>query len=240
MSLKIAICDDEDSIGFQVEEYIKKICCNLNIAVEIEVFNRGENLCKSLSEDEVYDLIFLDIELPNINGVQVGTKIRNEYKDEFTQIVYISWKSEYALELFDINTLNFLVKPLDYDKLEKVINRFLKISGFWTDVFTYKYGHDIFKIKLKDIKYFQGGGKKVIIHRKDKTEDYYGSLEEVYNQLSRYDFLYIHKSYIVNYDYISVFEYEKVIMSDGAVLPIAQLKRKEIKQRQGELLKRRS
>lgn len=53
------------------------------------------------------------------------------YDDEITQIVYISGKSEYALELFDINPLNFLVKPLNYEKIEKVINKYLKLrNGF--------------------------------------------------------------------------------------------------------------
>jgi len=242
MVLHIAICDDEDNIGFQVEEHIEEICSKLNIKVEIDVYNSGKGLCKALSEDMCYDLIFLDIELTQeINGVQVGEKIRNEYNDELTQIVYISWKHKYALELFDINPLNFLIKPIDRNKVEKVINRYLKISGFWSNVFTFKYGHDSFKIKLKDIKYFQSNGKKIIIYLKNRMEEFYGSLEEIYNnQLSEYDFLFVHKSYIVNYDYVSVFEYERIVLSDNTEIPIGQSKRKEIRKRQNELLKRRS
>jgi DNA-binding LytR/AlgR family response regulator len=178
--------------------------------------------------------------MENINGVQVGTKIRNEYNDELTQIVYISGKTEYALELFDINPLNFLVKPLDYDKIEKVINKHLKITGFWTDVFSYSVGHDTFKIKLKEIMYLESNGKKIKMFLKDREEEFYGSLEEIYNtQLIKYDFLYIHKSYIVNYDYVSVFEYEKLLLTNGEKLPIGQYKRKEIRKIQNEIKKRR-
>jgi len=241
MQLNIAICDDEERIGFQIEECLGKLCNKLNIQFETDVYYTGENLCEKLSEGVCYDLIFLDIELANINGVQVGTVIRDKYNDELMQIVYISGKSEYALQLFDINPLNFLVKPLCYKKIEKVINKFLKITGLWSDVFTYKYGHDTYKIKLKDIIYFESNGKKIIIHLKDGRDDeFYGGLEDIYNsQLKKCDFLFIHKSYVVNYDYVSAFEYERLTLSGNIVLPISQPKRKEIRKLQNELEKRR-
>lgn len=241
MDLRIAICDDEEHIGFQVEEYIKQICSKLNIAVETDVYYSGKGLCEKLTVGECYDLIFLDIELNDIDGVQVGLNIRDEYDDELTQIVYISGKQEYTLKLFDINPLNFLVKPLDYECIEKVIRKFLKIAGFWSDVFTYKIGHDTFKAKMKDIMYFQSNGRKIEIFFKGRTEEIYGSLEDIYTaQLKKYGFLFIHKSYIVNYDYVSVFEYETLYLSGGQKLPIAQSKRKEIRSLQKILDKRRS
>jgi DNA-binding LytR/AlgR family response regulator len=241
MTLRIAICDDEDRIGFQIEEYVEKICSSLNLKSDIDVYSTGEGLLRELSEGTCYELIFLDIELETTDGVKVGNTIRNEHNDELTQIVYISWKDSYALQLFDINPLDFLVKPLSYEDVAKVIRRYLKIINFWSDVFTYKYYHDTFKVKLRDIIYLQSSGRKIIIHSKDKTEEFYGSLEEVFNeQLLRADFLMIHKSYIVNFDYVSVFEYDKAILSDKTELPIGQSKRKEIRKRQKEILKRRA
>lgn len=82
MNLHIAVCDDEEQIGFLLEEYIEKICVELSIEAETDVYYSGEGLCQKLESGECYDMIFLDIELANINGVQVGTKIRDEYHDE--------------------------------------------------------------------------------------------------------------------------------------------------------------
>jgi DNA-binding LytR/AlgR family response regulator len=240
MTLHIAVCDDAERVGFQVEGLIEKICGKMKIKTEIDVYFSCEGLYAKLEEGKCYDLIFLDIEFKEINGIEIGAKIRSKLNDEFTQIVYISGKSEYALELFDINPLNFLVKPLDYEKLEKVIKKYLKLEGFWEDTFYYKIGHDSFKIKLKDLKYLEGNGKRIILHLKDKKEEIYNSLSNVYSsQLVKYDFLYIHKSYIVNYDYISVCEYTKIVLSDGMELPIGQGRRKEIRRNQIEMRKKR-
>lgn len=241
MDLHVAVCDDEVQIGFQLEEYLEKICTELNIAIETDVYYSGEGLCQKLREGECYDLIFLDIEMANINGVQTGTKIRDEYNDETTQIVYISGKPQYAMELFDTNPLNFLVKPLGYGDIRKVINRLLKISGFWSDTLTYKVGHDTFRVKLSDIMYFQSNGRKVKIFLRNGEDEIYGSLEELYSmQLKKHGyFLFIHKSYIVNYNYICTFEYKNVILFNKTVLPIGQSKRKEIRTLQKDLDKGR-
>lgn len=147
----------------------------------------------------------------------------------------------YALELFDINPLNFLVKPLSYEKIEKVINKYLKINDIQAGIFSYKYGHDTFQIMIKDIIYLKSKGKKIIIKLKNKEVDFYGSLEKVFHtQLKMYGFLFIHKSFVVNYSYVSIFEYERVILSDNTVLSIGQSKRKEIRKIQNELEIRRS
>ncbi len=75
-----------------------------------------------------YDLLFLDIELPQINGVAVGRYIRETIKNEIIQIAYISSKQKYAMELFEMHPINYLVKPLTYEKIAKVIDKFLLIN----------------------------------------------------------------------------------------------------------------
>jgi len=240
MTYHIAVCDDDNIAIQQVKNFILSVCEKMNISYITDTFLDGESLIKQLSSGVCYDLIFLDIEMPKVSGVQVGTAIRDIHKDELTQIVYISAKSEYALELFDSNPLNFLVKPINYEDIEKVIEKFVKITGNWSDVFTYKYGHDTYKMKLKDIIYLESSGKKIIIHAKSKNDEYYGSIEDAYeSQLKRYGFLFIHRAYVVNYDHVTAFEYEKLTLTDKTTLPIGQARRKEIRNRQQELEKRR-
>jgi len=223
-----------------VKDFISPVCEKLNISYVADTYLDGESLIRQLSSGVCYDLIFLDIEMSQLSGVQVGAAIRDIYQDELTQIVYISGKSEYALELFDSNPLNFLVKPISYNDIEKIFERFLRITGKWSDVFTYKYGHDTYKMKLKDIMYLESSGKKIIIHATGQKDEYYGSLEAAYeSQLKKYGFLFIHKSYVVNYDHVAAFEYDRLTLSDKTTLPIGQARRKEIRNRQQELEKRR-
>jgi DNA-binding LytR/AlgR family response regulator len=237
MNLRFAVCDDDKHIGFDIEEYTKKICSRYNINTETDVYYTGEELCNKLAAGECYDLIFLDIELDGINGVDAGVKIREVFNDELIPIVYISGKSSYAMELFQIHPLDFLIKPLTKEKITNTIIRYLKIANLRSEVFTYKCGHDSHKVKLKEIKYLESIDRKIIIHKADRDNEFYGSLEKVYDdQLNKHDFLYIHKSFIVNYDYVSIFEYEQVTLNDKkTILPIAQPKRKEIRQRQKEI-----
>jgi DNA-binding LytR/AlgR family response regulator len=237
MIIRIAVCDDNEHIGFEIEEYAQKICSVQNIKAETDVYFSGEELCKKLATGECYDLIFLDIEMEKINGIEVGLKIRDVIGDELIPIVYISWNREYALELFKIHPLDFLIKPLTIENVSAVINRYLKITNLRFANFSYKYGHDNYILKLSDIRYFESNDRKIIIHKTTGDDEFYGSLEKIYNdQLKQNNFLYIHKSFIVNYDYVSAFEYEQVILNDKqTVLPIAQPKRKEIRQRQKEI-----
>ena len=73
-------------------------------------------------------MLFLDIELPKMNGVAVGQYIRETLKNETIQIAYISSKQEYAMELFEMRPINFLVKPLYEKKIENVIDKFLQLN----------------------------------------------------------------------------------------------------------------
>jgi len=241
LTYKIAICDSDEVIGFQIEDYLMQISKSYNITFEIEVYFTGERLCNALKNGTHYDLIFLEVEFGKmsecLNGIQIGTKIREEYNDMITQIVYISANTKYALELFQNNPLGFLVKPLNGDCILKVIRKLLNLAAPHSNAFIYYFCRDSFKIKVNDISYLCSEGKKVIIYLNNgELVSYYGSLEKAYTeQLIRYDFLYIHRSYIVNFDYISAFQYMNVLLFNEKVLPISRLKRKEIKKRHIEI-----
>ncbi len=108
--LRFAICDDESIIYVQLEKMIERISQNYSKKIEIEVFFSGEKLYQFMCEGACFDIVFLDIELPQINGIDIGKKIRDEMHDEITKIVYISGKDSYAMDLFDVRPLNFLIK----------------------------------------------------------------------------------------------------------------------------------
>lgn len=128
MQIKIAVCDDELEICSQVENILIKLLEERLIKYVIDIFYSGESLCREL-EREDYDLIFLDIELPKMNGVEIGNYIREMKRDDIVQIAYISSKQEYAMELFDIRPINFLVKPLEEATIAKVVDAYIKVSG---------------------------------------------------------------------------------------------------------------
>ncbi|MFA9424472.1 MAG: LytR/AlgR family response regulator transcription factor, partial [Sedimentibacter sp.] len=167
--LRIAICDDEKVICQQIEDILADISENINEKFEIELFYSGEELCEYLFEGNSYDLIFLDIELCEMNGVEVGRKIREEMNDESTQIVYVSGKESYAMDLFEVRPLNFLVKPANRDKIELVVIKAIKLFGNKNHFFEYKNNNINFSVPLGNILYFESDGRKVNIVLIDET-----------------------------------------------------------------------
>ena len=229
--LRIAICDDEKLICQQLEDMLYNICKNINEKLETEVFYSGEELCRFLIQGNRFDIIFLDIELREINGVEVGKKIRDEYNDEITQIVYVSSKESYAMDLFEVRPLNFLVKPVSKEIVEYVLIKAVKLLGDNNHFYEYKNGNVNFSVPVGDILYFESAGRKVNIVMLDDEKSFYGKLSEVEEQLRSQDFIMIHKSYLINFSHVTEYTYDYVKMSNKEVLTISQNNRKAVRER---------
>lgn len=230
--LRIAICDDEKQVCSELKSILNEISENWDESFDISVFYTGEGLYDFISGGNRFDLIFLDIELYEINGVEIGRKIREELNDELTQIVYISAKDSYAMELFEIRPLNFLIKPLNMKKIEAVVKRAKKLMNTGNQYYLYKAGNVNFNVLISDILYFESSGRKVRIVLKDgQVKEHYGKLSEVEEKLNNSDFFSIHKSYLINYNHVTEYTYEYVKMSNSEILAISQNNRKAVREK---------
>lgn len=229
MYISVAICDDDLILCADVERMLGKIFRELSLKYNIDVYNSGEPLCHEMQHTK-YDIIFLDIELPGMNGVKTGKYIRENLKNEIVQIAYISAREDYAMELFDYRPINFLVKPLDEIKLRKVINKYLVITEQDNHIFTYKKGFEFFTVPMSDILYFESKNRKVAVITRDGHDEFYNSMDNVYSMVKTNRFLFIHKSIIVNFKYIKKLGYAEVVLTNGVVLPISQSRRKQTRQ----------
>ena len=228
MTYKIAVCDDESVICRTIYDMIKDISKLIDIRFETDCFSSGEELCDEMKSNP-YDLIFLDIELPRMNGVAVGKYIRESLNNETVQIAYISSKQQYAMELFESRPINFLIKPITSEKILTIIEKLLKLHAVDTQIFKFKVRQEFIKLPMSEIIYLSSSGRTVTLVSLDKSYTFYGTLEDIYNEIKNRHFLYIHKSFIVNYRYVRQYEYEQVTLLDGTVLPISQPRRKLIR-----------
>jgi len=234
MTIFTAVCDDEKRIGAELECHLIEIFEERDIRYEIDVYFSGAELCKKMQEGTHYDLVFLDIEYAKgeINGVEVGTLIREAQKNNSVSIVYISWEREYSMQLFDIQPLHFLVKPLERERVKKVVERYMDIAGVRSSHFIYKIGHEVHKVCVENIVYLESFDRKLVLHLADGgQEEFYGSLKKEYKeQLQRFDFLFIHASYAVNYDYIELYKYKELTLANADnILPISPNRRKDVR-----------
>ena len=226
---RVAICDDEYGMCSRIERIILDYQNNCAEKIDILVFYSGQELCKYIKEGQAFDLIFLDIELDNINGIEVGRIIREELKDDITQIVYISAKKDYAIELFENRPLNFLVKPISEENIIKNLKIAMKLYENCNLFFEFSNSAIFYKIPYKEIIYFASNDKKIRVVTLDKAYECYGKLSNVEKLTKDKDFILIHKSYLVNYRYISEARYDNIKLTTNDILPISQAYRKEVR-----------
>lgn len=223
----VAICDDEEVICNQIEKY-------LSIYVEqgkikTEVYYSCEKLYEDLLSGIYYDLIFLDIELKHMNGIDLGNKIRSYLGNQRTQIVYISVAEKYAMELFQVRPLNFLVKPIDERNVIDNLKTAIKLSEMNGGCYEFQTGSSLFRIPFHEIIFFESCGRKVILNTQYTTYEIYKKLDDIEKEVP-ITFVRIHKSYLVNEIYVKTLTNEQITLNDGTELSISRSYRKLVRQ----------
>lgn len=236
--LKIAVCDDEKAIANQIEHLILQVCTKESIPGDTDVFFDGKSLEEEIYKGTRYDLIYMDIEMEDRDGISTAQNIRRV--DENVLLVFVSGHSKYALELFRLDVFEFILKPIGKKKFETcLLNAVYKISTQGT-YFRYKYKRREFKILSMDIVYFESQGRKIYIHEKDGGVTVYnGKLVDVERWAlnGKVPFLRIHQSYLVNFHFIVSRTKEEVRLKDGTNLYVSKEKQNEVRKRYNAFLK---
>lgn len=226
--LRIAICDDNNSICSEIEKIIlnyQKYSC---VKFDINVFYTGEALINFIKNENDFDLIFLDIELGTTTGIEVGSKIRQEFDDHISKIVFITSKNGYESQLFDIQPLNFLRKPIDPQKLQKCLDLTIKLLGRENKTFEYKKDYDVVKVKIKDILYFEKEGRKTKIVTTFCEDFFNETILSIQNRVPQI-FIEPHGSFLVNFEKIIRLQKDYLIMTNNKEIPVSQRSLKNIR-----------
>lgn len=225
---RIGICDDDKELCSGLEEQIYHIAGELSLKAEVDVWYSGESILQDLKKGIQLDLIFLDIELAQKNGIAVGKYIRDEMGDMQTHIVYISAMENYAMQLFKVQPLDFLVKPISDGQINEVLLRSIKQRKRSEAFFEFQKGNSVLRISTNDILYFMSMDRKILIVKKDGQEEFYGKLKSIADNLPS-DFMMIHQSYIVNQMYVSEYTYEWLKMMNNTIINISKPYRKDVR-----------
>ena len=193
----IAVCDDIPQICEQISTYIQEYCEENDEKLCVYKANDAKMLYEIMKKEKI-ELLFLDIELPDINGVEIGNYIRKTMQDDDMQIVYISGKQDYFRELFDIRPMNFLDKPFTKEDIYKQIKEAVRLGKKTSPAFSYKVGQDTFFQKIKDIIYFEIVGKKTKMVTTSSEAEFYENMDEIEKQLGQFYFVQVHKSFLIN------------------------------------------
>ena len=166
--MRILICDDDpvfcDELERDLEQY--EIIHRLEFEI-LKVFS-GEQALDALAQGD-WDVLFMDIEMPTINGVEAGKRVREQLQNYSLKIIYVSSRQEYAMDLFKVDTFDFLIKPVAYEELEAVLDKLQKTLDRNGEMFVYRKKGQAVRCRLEDILYFESWLKKTIIENDIKA-----------------------------------------------------------------------
>lgn len=225
--LRIAICDEDYIFIRKIEEYIGEIEEeNLNMDFKVISFSSSVEFLEAINSGEIFDIIFIDIEMEKVTGIEIGKVIRTKFD---TVLVYIANTFQYFVELFSIKPFGFLRKPLKFSDFKHIFFVIYK-HIFDTNVF-YEFTSKrlSLRIKFRDIIYFKSNRRQITIYTINGNYDFNGKLSDVYSVAKNFDFMMIHKSYVVNYNHIMKISYDYVVMNNGDKIDISERKKKEIR-----------
>ena len=231
--LKIAICYDDLGFTGSLENLVLEESRSMGLRVDTDVFFDGNILLKSIQSGERYGLIFIDIEMEQVDGISAARKIRET--DRSVLLIYISGYDKYLKELFEVEPFRFLSKPLDKEKFRRYFKEACHRIGETEVFYQFKFNKEIQKVSLKDVVYFESRNRVVHIFFQDRSTAYfYGKLNNVEKELanSRKYFLRIHQSFLVNYDYITKMNFFNItirINEKEIELKISEDRQKEVR-----------
>lgn len=228
--INIAICDDDISITSEIENNLKRIGKEHGISLNIEVFGDGKDLVDEIYSGENYDIIYLDIEMKKLNGLDTAKKIRDI--DRIVSIIYVTSYKRYAMDVFEVQPFQFIVKPINSDRFARIFvaayQNIIKSDYY----FRYNSHRQSYKILVSDIIYFESRVRTVDIFKiNNEVVTYYAKINEIEQEInkSKAEFWRIHQSYLVNRRHIYRISYSQVEMTNGTILSISEDRRKGIR-----------
>ncbi|MEG0295183.1 MAG: LytTR family DNA-binding domain-containing protein [Clostridium sp.] len=222
--IRIAICDDHKNI---IEDIQKSIESYKGINHEIATFNCGEDL---LEGGNRYDLIFLDVDMTGINGIETARKIR-EY-DKTVKIIYVTSYTDYLNMAFSVHAFGYLNKPVKEEQIHgqlKEVLSYLAEEKVEEEVLEFITSEGVVRLKSSDICFFEYINRKVKLKTLDKSYIIKEKITTIANDMSKYGFFMPHKSFTVNLLHVKSIKGYDIFMMDGSMIPLSQKKSTEFR-----------
>lgn len=227
--LQIAICDDERFYREKIEYLLGKFLKQNGLTGRIHSFVSGEDFLEQCENRVKFDIVFLDISMERVDGIETASRIRSFHSD--TYIVFVTAFIDYALEGYKVNAVRYLMKDTLDLTLEECMTAILGRMQIAQVTFSFLEGEK--RLYTDNILYVESRGHKSIFHYMESemtTYQIYDKLDEVEKRLDGCHFLRIHKSYLVNMKHLGRISNYTACLDTGEVLPVPRLRFQAVKE----------
>ncbi len=221
--LRIALCDDTVEELNRIEGYIKEYKAKSDIEIVYDCFGSGAELLARVNTGVFYDLIFLDVVMPVINGIDTAKEIYS--KNKATKIIFLTISPEFALDSYSVSALDYIIKPINRESFDRVMQKFqnsyIEKEG---EKIIIQEKSKIMQIALHTLCYVEVYDHDLIYHLSNgdtvKCRQSLAEIEDILNKNK--SFVKPHRSYIVNMKYIQKVEANCITMTNGDNIVMAR------------------
>lgn len=224
--MRIAVCDDDETAVSFLRELIESFPKQ---KLSADGYSSGEDLLRT---GNIYDLIFLDIDMKGIDGIETARRIR--IHDRKVKIVYVTSYKEYAGKAFSVHAFGYLLKPVKQEKIWKQIEDAL----LWQEEeapevkqveFTAVEG--LVRLPVDMIYYFEYQNRRIYMKTKDTTYEMRGKISDIAGRMEEYGFSVPHKSFVVNLYHVKNIKGYEILMMNGEWIPLSQKQAVQFKEK---------
>lgn len=232
MIFKVAVCDDDKKDVQKIKKFLHSYEMEYNIDFDISVFLSSKLLLEQYREPGTYHILFLDVEMPDTNGLELARQIRN-LPDKLVKIIFVSNYPEYMQDSFNVQAFQYFPKPLQYEKFKELMHSIQKDfeDSQITKLLIEEDGVEEL-VYVDDIILIQSGNakkKQLLVTLAKHTVETHGLLTDWERDLQQYAFISPCRGYLVNLNHIHYIKNNELILSNNLTVPLSRRREKEIR-----------
>lgn len=225
--MRVAVVDDEQEIREQLAEYIRRFSEESGVELEVVPFSSGDSFLEKYTMS--YDIIIFDIDMPGTNGMDTARRLRTI--DQNVTIIFMTNIAQYAINGYEVDAVDYIIKPVGYYDFSMKFHRTVaKAAQKKEHVIKIETTEGIRRLRVAAIVYVEVRSHYLYYYTVRSIYKSRGNMQDVKKELSKYSFVQIHRSYIVNLRYV-----EKVksgeIVARGMSLPVGRAYKELAKQK---------
>ena len=234
--IRIALVEDDASYRQELKAYLEQYARENGEEIDVKAFTDGDEIAQDYRAG--YDIIFMDIMMRFMNGMQAAREIRK--KDEEVIIIFVTNTAQYAISGYEVNALDYVLKPINYYAFSKTLERALaKIKRDEEKFIVISNKYSAYKVNENAIEYVEINGHSLVYHTRDGDFTAVGTMKEVEEELSGDHFFRCNKCFLVNLKYVDAIQGDDALVA-GEPVQISRSRKKAFMEALNAYMSRRA
>ena len=224
---RVAICEDDAAMRSYEKELVSGWAQDNGYKAVVDVYVNAEQFLFVIEDEQEYDLLILDIQMGEINGIKLAAKLRESGME--AQIIFLTGVPDYALEGYEVGAIRYLMKPLKEREFLSLLDvLYEKIRMERKDFFLFEQGTSVCRIALSDILYLEAKGHYICMSTLQEELEWKAPFSSVAEQFESGNFCLLKRGLLVNLEHVEKITRSECILDHGRTLPVARERYKDL------------